>query len=103
MSPRRVCLEPGCPRTTVRTRCPEHERARDRTRGSAAQRGYGAEHRRLSEELRAQAIGSTCHFCGEPMRAGQRLALDHTLDRTGYRGVVHLSCNSADAGGRLSS
>lgn len=34
------------------------------------------------------------------MREGQPLALDHTPDRDGYRGVVHLSCNSRDGAQR---
>lgn len=94
----RVCID--CPKLTTKTRCPDCERAKDRARGSAAERGYGREHRALRAELAPQAIGKTCHFCGEPMLAGQALALDHTEDRTGYRGMVHLSCNAADGGRR---
>lgn len=96
----RVCIEAGCPTPTKATRCPDHERAKDRARGSAAARGYGSEHRGLRADLAPKAIGKACHFCGELMLEGQPLALDHTEDRTGYRGMVHLSCNAADGGRR---
>lgn len=96
----KVCAEPGCHVLGSKPRCQEHTRAKDRARGTSAERGYGAKHRRLSERERENAIGETCHFCGEPMLEGQALALDHTEDRTGYRGVAHLSCNAADGGRR---
>lgn len=97
---KRVCLETGCPTLTDRTRCPEHERERDRARGSSTERGYGTEHRKLRAQLAPAAIGTNCHFCGKPMLSSQSLALDHTEDRTGYRGIVHLACNAADGGRR---
>ena len=41
----RPCLEPRCPVLVERGRCPQHERAYDRRRGTAAERGYcSAEH-----------------------------------------------------------
>ncbi|KNX39495.1 hypothetical protein VV01_14565 [Luteipulveratus halotolerans] len=85
---------------TDRTRCPTHERQRDQARGTPAERGYGSDHRRTRAQLLPQAIGQPCHFCGEPMNEGQPLALDHTEDRSGYRGMAHLSCNAADGGRR---
>ncbi|WP_425456791.1 endonuclease domain-containing protein [Aeromicrobium piscarium] len=96
----RVCAESGCPALTTTTRCPVHTRKRDRARGTSTERGYGSDHRRLRTELLPAALGKPCHFCGEPMLAGQSLALDHTEDRSGYRGIVHLSCNAADGGRR---
>ena len=94
----RVCLD--CPKLTTKSRCPECARAKDRARGSAAARGYGKDHQDLRAELLPKAIGQPCHFCGEPMLEGQPLALDHTEDRNGYRGMAHLSCNAADGGRR---
>ena len=97
---KRVCIEPECPVLTDRTRCTQHERARDRGRGSSTARGYGTQHRKLRAQLAPAAIGTTCHFCGQPILTGQKVALDHTEDRTGYRGIVHLTCNAADGGRR---
>lgn len=96
----RVCIEAGCPVLTEGTRCPAHARERDRARGTSKERGYGYAHQKLRARLIPQAIGKPCHFCGEIMREGQDLALDHTEDRKGYRGIVHLSCNAADGGRR---
>jgi hypothetical protein len=59
---------------------------------------WSGEHRRLSEKLRARAIGQLCHFCGLPMLPGQPLDLDHAPDGRGYRGVAHRYCNRADGG-----
>jgi hypothetical protein len=60
---------------------------------------WSGQHRRLSEKLRARAIGQFCHFCGRPMLPGQALDLDHAPDGRRYRGVAHSSCNRS-AGGR---
>ena len=46
----RVCLEPGCPALTRSTRCRDHERAKDKARGTRQERGYGAEHDALRAE-----------------------------------------------------
>lgn len=96
----RVCIEPDCPELTKTTRCPLHTKAKDKARGSSTRRGYGKRHVELRRALAPQAIGQLCHFCDKPMLLGQPLALDHTEDRTGYRGMVHLSCNAADGGRR---
>ena len=63
---KRPCLEPRCPNVTTRTRCPEHERAkqrrRDQQRGNAAARGYDHSYR-----TNRAAILSTwprCTYCG---------------------------------------
>lgn len=40
----RVCIEPECPVLTRNTRCREHERAKDKARGSSTERGYGYAH-----------------------------------------------------------
>lgn len=40
----RVCIETGCPALTRSTRCHEHERAKDKTRGTSTERGYHYAH-----------------------------------------------------------
>jgi hypothetical protein len=35
-----ICLERGCPRLVTRGRCPAHAQAKERTRGTAHQRGF---------------------------------------------------------------
>jgi hypothetical protein len=102
----RVCAEPGCPEIQLDTRCPDHTRQTDRARGTRQQRGYGREH----EQLRARwapavARGEVdCHAdpCIAPILRilpGEEWHLDHTADRTGYRGPAHARCNTS-AGGR---
>lgn len=42
----RICSKPGCPTLTTDGRCTEHQRAADRARGTARERGYNTrEHR----------------------------------------------------------
>lgn len=96
----KVCAQPGCPKLQPESRCRDHRREREQARGSSTARGYNYQHKVLSEAARAQAVGSTCHFCDQAITEGQPLALDHTEDRSGYRGVVHLSCNASDGAKR---
>lgn len=67
---------------------------------STTDRGYGAEHQRVRKALLAEAIGQPCHHCGLPMLPGQALDLDHTADRTAYRGFAHASCNRSEGARR---
>ncbi|HXG36536.1 MAG TPA: HNH endonuclease signature motif containing protein [Dehalococcoidia bacterium] len=58
------CMEPGCPALAVaRGRCAGHQRAAP-LRASSAQRGYGAEWRRLRAAF--LAAHPLCCDCGEP-------------------------------------
>lgn len=61
--------------------------------GGTTARGYGYPHRKLRAALIKDAIGKPCVRCGMPMLRGQQLDLDHTEDRTGYRGMAHAHCN----------
>lgn len=101
---KRVCAEPGCPELVDRGvrdgRCDEHRRAKDKARGTRQQRGYDATHDALRAELLPDAYGQRCHLCGERMWPHEELALDHTEDRTGYRGIAHASCNARDGAQR---
>jgi hypothetical protein len=70
--------------------------ARPHTR-TTAQRGYGQQHRKLSEQMRrTMQPGTPCSRCGQPMYPEQSLHLDHDdHDRTQYRGLSHAHCNIA--------
>nr|PZN17672.1 MAG: hypothetical protein DIU80_24105 [Chloroflexota bacterium] len=64
------------------------------TPGSTTARGYGYQHQRARvRALAALVPGTPCPRCGQPMYRDQPLDLDHTDDRTGYRGLAHRSCN----------
>lgn len=67
---------------------------------STSDRGYGADHQRIRKALLDEAYGQSCHHCGHPMLPGQSLDLDHTGDRTAYRGFAHASCNRRDGARR---
>jgi hypothetical protein len=100
----RVCNVPGCPELveagTRDGRCLQHRREREKARGTRKERGYGAEHQRLRQQLLPTAYGQPCQHCGERMWPHQELHLDHTEDRTGYRGIVHAHCNTSEAATR---
>jgi 5-methylcytosine-specific restriction enzyme A len=91
-------------------RCPPHQAAATKRRNtdapgrpSAAQRGYGAEWRRVSAQVIAQT--KTCHWCGGPPAADDPFTADHivplarggTNDRSNLIGA-HRSCNSRRGG-----
>ena len=61
---------------------------------------YDSEHERIRKELLPFAYGKSCHLCGETMKQGDDLDLDHTPDGTGYRGMTHSSCNRRDGARR---
>lgn len=70
--------------------------SRGATPRTTTQRGYGWQH----QQARAKAItrmydGQPCTRCGQPMYRDEArlLDLDHTDDRTTYRGLAHRSCN----------
>lgn len=72
-------------------------------KGTTNARGYGKAHRDLRTRIGQRQVdrgGATCVLCHEPIRPGTPWHLDHTPDRTGYRGPAHASCNSADGGRR---
>lgn len=64
--------------------------------GLTAARGYGWAHQRARQRaIAAMADGQACSRCGGPMWRSQArlLDLDHTDDRSGYRGLAHRACN----------
>jgi hypothetical protein len=77
-------------------------RNREKTR-STEDEGPGAEHQRLRKQVaRAIADGALVHCCrcGLPISRVDDFHLDHSDDRTGYRGVSHAFCNLS-VGGKL--
>lgn len=73
----------------------------ERCRGSSAQRGYGAKHRRERDRWRPIVSGGTvtCWRCERPIRANEPWDLGHDDDdRRVYRGPEHLACNRNTAG-----
>lgn len=74
---------------------------------STTERGYGWTHQQLRAQLIADLAahpGQPCGRCGHPMYVEQQPHLDHTEDRTGYRGLAHADCNrvaGARKGGRI--
>ena len=89
--------------------CQEQARIRKNTdppgRPSASQRGYGAEWRKISAEVIAEA--TVCHWCSGPFTADDPATADHlvpkarggTNDKSNLVGA-HRSCNSS-RGGRM--
>jgi RNA polymerase subunit RPABC4/transcription elongation factor Spt4 len=83
--------------------CDEHRKEHERTRGTAAMRGYGGEHQRTRTRLmralfRLPPQERICPLCGETMLRSERLELDHSLrivDDPFARGdrIVHQRCN----------
>jgi hypothetical protein len=72
-------------------------------RPNPERRGYGKEHRAIRAaaiaELERNGVGICC-IGGEPIYPGQALHLDHTPDRTGYRGLACARHNRSDGARR---
>lgn len=91
------CATSRCPRilTDGSTRCPEHQAAADRARGTTAARGYGTEHRALRAKwaaiIKIRAV--PCARCGNLIERGAPFDLGHSDDRQAYRGPEHPGCN----------
>jgi hypothetical protein len=99
----RRCLD--CPRLTSRSRCPEHERARSRARGTTTQRGYDANHQRLRRKWQrllnnAWGLGQAglaCWRCKQPILWDQPWDLGHYDNSRITAGPEHRTCNRATA------
>lgn len=96
----RVCNTPGCGTLVEAGACSTHAKAADKSRGTRQERGYGRDHERLRAQLLPQAYGQPCTHCQARMWPHEALALDHTEDRQGYRGIVHASCNASEGASR---
>jgi 5-methylcytosine-specific restriction enzyme A len=104
-APARPCAQPGCPHLTRRgRRCPEHARAYERARGSAAARGYDARWQASSAAYLAEhpwcVCGPDCCPAGCKLPATDVHHLDG-LGPTGPRGydpanwaALHRRCHA---------
>ena len=80
----------------------------DRPKASSTDRGYGIAHRRERAKyvsLIKAGVLVPCVLCGHPItnprgREPDGLHLDHTPDRSGYRGPSHNACNVRDGARR---
>lgn len=100
---RRVCLDCHRIGEWKRGRCPDHERARERARGTTTERGYGAQHQRTARAWRAKVAAGelvTCWRCLEAITDPTDVHLGHDdFDRTITRGPEHgRGCNLSAAG-----
>jgi hypothetical protein len=84
---------------TRNTYCPSCQRAREAARGSREERGYDVQFRADKDALLPDAYGTPCRYCGNRMWPHENLVLDHSEDRTGYRGIVHADYRDCPAGG----
>lgn len=75
---------------------------RGKVRGSTKSRGYGYEHQKKRAELAplVETGEMACCLCGYRIDPGTRWHLDHTPDRSGYRGPAHADCNLRDGARR---
>lgn len=69
-------------------------------RASSAARDYSYRHQRLRKALLASWGNRPCSRCLSPFtpedwaNPRDRIHLDHTDDRSGYRGLSHADCNT---------
>ena len=100
---RKVCATPGCPTiidsNTYRGLCTDCARARDKTRGTRAERGYTAAYdRERAAWAQRSNSGETilCWRCHKPVSTDFHLG--HSDDRTQINGPEHPLCNLTAAG-----
>ena len=101
----RVCLDCHTliPAGTRDGRCDQHRREKDKTRGSAAARGYGTEHQELRANYQRRMDAGETYTCwrpgcGEPIDS-QHWRLGHCdVNRDRYHGPECVACNQATAG-----
>lgn len=102
----KVCIDCPAIGDWPRGRCPTHERARDKARGTRRQRGYDATHDRESARWRAKVRAGElvrCWRCGEPITDADDCHLGHDdHDRSITRGPEHGRKCNLSAAGRMS-
>lgn len=102
MATNRRCLDCPALGPWTRGRCPAHDRARDKARGTRQQRGYDTIH----DQARAEAVAQlraghalTCWRCGQPITDEHDMHIGHDdHDRDITRGPEHATCNLSAAG-----
>lgn len=99
----KVCSVPGCPAIQSESKCAEHRRESERARGTAAERGYGAAHRRLRAAYQRRLDAGEVFVCWRCATAGEPHDVDPSdwdlghddSDRSAYRGP---ECSSGNRG-----
>jgi len=99
----RVCLDCPAIGPWTRGRCPTHDRARDKARGTRQARGYDAAHDREAKHWRDKVRAGElvlCWRCGLPITNPDDCHLGHDdHDRSVTRGPEHgRDCNLRAAG-----
>lgn len=100
--PNQAYCAPGC-RESARARRGNGWALRPPVKaGSTTERGYGVEHQRLRAEWAplVEEGNERCCLCGYLIDPGAPWHLDHSEDRTGYRGIAHADCNMRDGARR---
>lgn len=84
----------GCGNVVRSGRCFLCRRAQERRRGSPAQRGYGADHRKARQNL-ALMLPLPCGYCRQAIQRGERWVAAHVKDGRPEYGwmVAHPGCN----------
>jgi hypothetical protein len=98
----RACSTPGCGALVPAGdgKCGPCRQAVDQARGTPAERGYDARHRRIRAQWAplVAAGGVICWRCNLVIPPGAPWQMGHDDDKTGYVGPEHQSCGSADGG-----
>ncbi len=99
MSPPRPCIEPNCPNLTTSTRCPTHERQRQRQRNARRTHYHGDWPKTRAAILTAWRAqhGDVCpgdeHHAAHPCHD---LTVDHVVARSTAGGLT-VVCRSANS------
>lgn len=82
--------------------CRNSRRGWSRAKPSSMSRGYGTAHQQERRKWKpiVEAGEATCCLCHYPIDPGTPWHLDHTPDRSAYRGVAHAACNVRDGAKR---
>lgn len=100
---KRVCIQSGCGKLIAKgqSRCPKHERDRDRARGTRVERGYDNDHTLARAEWAPLVATGTvdCRRCGHRIPATAPWDLGHPdADCPKPRAPEHRRCNRGTAG-----
>lgn len=100
----RTCLDCPAIGPWARGRCPDHERDRDRRRGTRQQRGYDTAYDTLRRDYQRrmnQGAPFTCWRCGDPIDP-EHWSLGHDDDdRSVIRGPECNPCNYSTSSRRI--
>jgi hypothetical protein len=98
---KRRCIDCHLLVDAPKSRCPEHERAKDRARGTRQERGYDSEHDRIRARYQRRMDQGEMFTCWRCPRLIDPRSWDlghDDIDRTIYRGPECVACNRATSG-----